>query len=269
MQSPISTRDKISGRHYEAHVRNESAVGRPLVFYAGLGTVATGSTTSRIWHRYMEALADAHDGPVMHLAPEGSMRGWRSFAQRAAADGRVLDELGVESHDILGVSSGGLLAAYVAAETGRRAVCLVTASAVGTRRPIDYMRALPAQLLDSGRTSVRTLRGSGVKTASGTGVGKLLDVRRYPELIQTASLAVRASLGSATDRLDPGTHWTAIVGAHDALTSPQEQEQLVLERNRHVPGGAELVVVDDIAHVWSSRTRELAQLAVHSIKKKS
>lgn len=265
MDEPYSAHDPLTGERYEVFCRHEDKPGRPLVFYAGLGTVATGSATSRIWRNYMAAFADAVDGPVMHLHPVRQSRPWRSFASRAESDAAVLDQLGVEAVDITGVSSGGLLAAYVAAGVGERAMHLVTASAVGTREARDYVSALPAQVADSAKTSLRVLRRSGVKDAGGTGVGKLMDVSHYPEVVRTIRQAAQAPLDRAIDGLSPETRWTTIVGTRDALTSSSEHAELVARRNESAPGSAELIVAKDMAHVWSSRPHELARLVARAI----
>lgn len=258
--------DPCTGRRYHVFVRNECAQERPLVFYAGLGTVATGATTSRIWNNYMEAFAELHNGPIVHLHPEQATTAWRTYADRARSDAAVIEHLGVDQVDVSGVSAGGLLAAYVAAAAGRRAVNLVTASAVGTRRPIQYAQALPRQFIDSLRTSATIFRRSGINEAAGTGVGKLLNVARYPELFRTARQAAAASLAEAASELAPSTYWTSIVGNNDALTSISDHKSLIECRNRSYPGMSRLVVEQNMTHVWSSRTHDLARLVAQSIE---
>ncbi len=182
--------------------------------------------------------------------PAGEM----SIEDYAAGMLRIMDEKGIRSGVVAGLSMGGYIALAVARQAMERLCGLIL---IDTRETPDAPEARANRL-----ESIETVRASGTASVVESMLPKMLTeetirkdeakalaVRRILESASAegvvAALGAMARRGDASDllaRIEVPT--LVVVGREDAITPPADAERM-----RNAIPGAELAVIDGAAHL--------------------
>jgi pimeloyl-ACP methyl ester carboxylesterase len=251
-----------ASKGYRLYSFENDRTERPLVVYFGLGTTAL-TAMGRV---YLREYIDATDRPIVTLQP--IVNEWTSFSARAESDSRVLALAGFEEMDIVGASSGALLAGYVAAHAGAHVKHLVTASCVGTKDGYgEYTRGLPGQFIDGIKESFSILREKNPLPVFTSASSQFFNITQYNELIKTMRQAVKGSLWDVAPALDKDTKWIDIVGTRDHMTSYEDHLKIIRERNTVYPRSSAVHLLGGESHMWAAKRALLAKLVRDAIEK--
>lgn len=248
--------DVSTGRtRYDAYFLNQQCEGRPLVVYLGLGTTAL----TAMGQTYLRGYAAAVDHPVITLQPR--KHPWKSVEGRAESDSQVLAELHDGEIDIVGASSGGLLAAAVAGQLGPAVKHLITVSSVGTKHGYgEYIKGLPGQFLDGLHESVALIKSREQMVDFSPQSSNFFHPGHYRELAQTIRQSVAGSLADSIEGIDDGTKWDDVVGGDDHMTDYKDHLALVRQRNQRIERQSSLHLLGGKAHMWATNRQHLAQI---------
>lgn len=235
-------------------MNHDYASERPVVVYFGLGTTALTAMGRAYLYEYMSAL----ERPIVTLRP--LTRRWQGVADRAEVDATLLENMYDRDMDIVGASSGGLVASHVAASLGEAARHLVTVSSVGTKRGYAaYMKGLPGQFIAGLRESARMTRRHDTVPIIGARASHFFAMSHYGDLLQTVRASVAASLEVPIMQLHEQTKWHDIIGTKDNMTDYRDHLLLVAQRNQVLPHSATIDVMPGEAHMWATKRALLAE----------
>lgn len=264
LANPYTVGRSASSAGYEVFEFKNGSSERPLVVYFGLGTTAM----TAMGRAYLQEYLNVIDRPIITLQPLKNE--WKNFRDRGENDAQIFDTLGIDEMDVVGASSGALLAEYVAVHAGERVRHLVTASCVGTKEGYgEYIKSLPGQFIDGFKESVSLVRQQDSMPVFTPTSSNFFNVKQYGELIKTIQQAVAGSLWDTAPLLHEDTKWTDIVGTKDHMTSYKDHVEIIRERNRAVPRSSSVYLLGGESHMWAVKRSLLAKLVDTAINEKN
>jgi len=230
---------------------------RPLVLLQGFGGTATWQ-----WHRQVRTLAKRYRlylPNLLYFGDSQSTQADYSVEHQADTVRQVMDQLGVDTFDLGGLSYGGLVALKFAVDYGERVKKLVITSSPGpvmTHQDLDQALArlqaahIEELFLPDGPEAVHRLIKLAWHRPPWTPRFALLDA--HPQLFTTQVEAKRHLLRHLMDRIGNAeimarniTHETLLLwGAHDPVFPVDIGRRL----SAHLGTTASLRVIDSAAH---------------------
>ena len=251
----------LNGQPYDVYQFNSAATERPLVVYLGLGTTAL----TGMGKAYLEGYVSAIDRPILTMRPHADI--WAGLAERAVSDASVLDAIDVSDIDIVGASSGGMLASCLAVEVGKRARHLVTVSSVGTKTGyLEYIASLPNQFLDGFKEAMAIRQQRDPMPIFSPQSSNFFNVTRYGELMKTIRQTVNASLAETIVTLNDDTRWIDMIGTKDHMTDYKDHLALVRQRNQEVPRSSSVYLLAGESHMWATKRSMLQKMVKTAIE---
>jgi pimeloyl-ACP methyl ester carboxylesterase len=261
LKEPLLFRQPGAGGAYKIYHFENEGTERPLVVYFGLGTTALTAMGRAYLQEYLQAI----DRPIITIQPVTGR--WENLHARAESDARVFDAIGIDEMDLVGASSGALLAAYVAAHAGGRVNHLVTASCVGTKEGYaEYIRSLPGQFLDGVKESISVMRDQEPLPVFTAQSSNFFNIKQYGELLKTIHQTVEGSLSGVVPLLDRQTKWIDIVGTKDHMTSYVDHLKIARERNESLPHSSSVHLLGGESHMWAVKRSLLAEIVRTAIR---
>lgn len=256
IESPACIHETKTNTDYRVYTFNEQQPGDPVVVKLGLGSTAL----NRSGQRYLKAFSDEIPRPLVLLEPDRQIP---NIERSAEADLNVIDRLGIERMEVMGMSRGALLAAGLAIAMQERANHLLTISGVTRDGLRSYASGAVGVFMEGRREREEPgLIPDCVRDVLHPEDTFFMDqLRKVSRFGAGILLVLHPSFQYIPEKLAASTRWTDIVGAHDNFTDTLVHQEVIARRNSIEPDTASLAIVDNMGHLWTRHREWLGKTA--------